>query len=65
MNAIVNLLCDESGSAMTEYAIILTLLSAGATGTLLMIAGTLNGSINGVSTQMQNYQLGAGGTGPP
>lgn len=61
MRTIVDLLCDESGSAMTEYAIILTLLSAGATAALLAISKTANGSINSVSTNMQAYQLG----GPP
>ena len=59
------MLFDESGSAMTEYAIILTLLSAAATAALVAIATSANGSLNNVSTNMQNYQLGASGTGPP
>ena len=65
MNALVGLLQDETGSAMTEYAIILTLLSAAATGVLVAIAHTANTSINNVSQSMQNYELGSTGTGPP
>ncbi|HEV3154403.1 MAG TPA: hypothetical protein VGZ02_11410 [Candidatus Baltobacteraceae bacterium] len=65
MNALVGLLQDETGSAMTEYAIILTLLSAGATAVLVVIAHTANTSINHVSQSMQNYELGSSGTGPP
>lgn len=65
MNAFVCMLLDESGSAMTEYAIILTLLSAAATAVLVAISVSANSSINNVSTNMQGYQLGNSGTGPP
>jgi Flp pilus assembly pilin Flp len=62
---LLDLLRDESGSAMTEYAIILTLLSAAATAVLVTISQTTNTQINSVSTNMQAYQLGTGGSGPP
>jgi Flp pilus assembly pilin Flp len=65
MNAFVCLLKDETGSAMTEYAIILTLLSAVATAALVAISSTANTSINGVSSNMQDYELGTTGVGPP
>ena len=65
MNALAGLFHDECGSAMTEYAIILSLLSAAATAALVAIANTANGSLTGVSTAMQGYQLGSSGTGPP
>ncbi len=65
MNAAVGMLLDESGSAMTEYAIILTLLSAAATAALVAIATSANGSLSNVSSNMQGYQLGSSGTGPP
>lgn len=65
MNAVLGLFLDETGSAMTEYAIILTLLSAAATAALVAIAVSANGSLNNVSQNMQNYQLGNTGTGPP
>lgn len=61
----LSMLRDESGTAMTEYAIILTLLSAAATAVLVAISHSANSSINNVSTNMQNYELGASGTGPP
>lgn len=65
MNAVLGLFLDETGSAITEYAIILTLLSAAATAALVAIAVSANGSLNNVSQNMQNYQLGNTGTGPP
>jgi Flp pilus assembly pilin Flp len=61
MNAFWRMLLDESGTAMTEYAIILTLLSVAATAALVTISNELNGSINEVSTNMQTYEL----TTPP
>lgn len=65
MDAFISLLHDETGSAMTEYAIILTLLSAAATAALVAIATSANTSINNVSTHMQGYEMGTSGTGPP
>jgi len=61
----IGLLRDETGSAMTEYAIILTLLSAAATAAFVAISISANTSINNVSTGMQGYELGSSGTGPP
>ena len=61
MNAVERLLRDESGSAMTEYAIILSLLSFAAMAALIATSTSANTSINGVSQHMQSYQL----NGPP
>lgn len=58
---LTRVLLDEGGSAMTEYAIILSLLSIAAMAALIAISTSANTSINGVSQQMQIYQLG----GPP
>ena len=57
MNVLLCILRDENGSAMTEYAVILTLLSIAATAALYAIANSSNTSINSASTGMQNYQL--------
>ena len=51
------LMRDESGVTMTEYAIILTLLSAASTAALVAIAQSANGSLAQTSGGMQTYQL--------
>jgi Flp pilus assembly pilin Flp len=61
MSALLRLLRDEGGSAMTEYAVILSLLSCAATAALIATSQSANSSINGISSQMQSYQL----NGPP
>ena len=58
---LARMLRDENGSAMTEYAIILSLLSFAAMAALIATSTSANTSINGVSQQMQSYQL----NGPP
>jgi Flp pilus assembly pilin Flp len=53
------LMRDESGSAMTEYAIIVALFSAGAAAMLIAIASSSSNAYNGMTGQLQGFELGA------
>ena len=61
MQLLRDLIEDQSGATMTEYAIILTLLSAASTALLVAISQNLNAQYNGMTTSMQGYQS----QGPP
>ena len=55
------LMRDERGATMTEYAIILTLLSAASAALLFAISESLNNQYNSMTSSMQGYQA----KGPP
>lgn len=53
------MLRDERGATMTEYAIILSLLSLAMTVLFVAIATSLNGQYGSMTSNMQTYQTGA------
>lgn len=53
------MLRDERGATMTEYAIILSLLSLAMTVLFVAIATSLNEQYGSMTSNMQTYQTGA------
>ncbi len=54
MTMLKNLLHDERGQGMTEYAILVGTLALGAIATLNLIGGKIKGIFNNVNTQLAN-----------
>jgi len=50
------MLRDESGAALTEYGLVVALLSAGAMAVLLLVAASANGAYNNITQNMQAFQ---------
>jgi Flp pilus assembly pilin Flp len=52
MNLIKELLNDEQGAAMAEYALLLALISVGVIGTLQLLGGSITSVFTAASTEM-------------
>jgi pilus assembly protein Flp/PilA len=50
-----NLASREEGQDLVEYALVLTLISLGATASMRSLAGGLNVAFTGLSTKMGSY----------
>jgi Flp pilus assembly pilin Flp len=57
MNYFFAMLKDDRGATMTEYAIIVSLLTAATMGVLIGISNTANSSLSNVANATQNYQV--------
>jgi Flp pilus assembly pilin Flp len=58
MRVLQQLLQDESGAAMTEYALVLALLSGPAMVMLIAIGNSANTALLQASQNMTNFQTG-------
>jgi len=56
MNVVRRLLIDDSGASMTEYAVIISLLSVGAMAMLIAIAYSSSNSLSTTTGNIQGYQ---------
>ncbi len=57
-SSIHRLISDQSGASMTEYALILSLLSAAAMAMLIAISKSASASLTTTTSNMQSYQMG-------
>ena len=50
--ALSNLLTDESGQDLIEYALVAAIIALGATATMTALAGTISGTFTTVGTKL-------------